>query len=423
LTETRVFFDAHIHSMYSRATSKEMNLETLSRQAAAKGLNMLGTGDFTHPLWLRELKSKLKPVEDTGLYEYGGILWMLTTEVATVYEKGGKVRKIHHLIHAPDFEVVEQINAELSKYGDLARDGRPMFSGLTSPELVEILMEISKDILVVPAHAWTSWWSVFGAFSGFNHIKECYEDQIKHIYAIETGLSSDPPMNWRVSWLDDYTLVSNSDAHSPWTWRLGRELNVFSLRKVSYWSIIEAIKQKDKSKFLFTVEVPPEYGKYHYTGHRGCGISLHPKEAMKLSNICPKCGRKLTIGVLQRVEELADRPEGYRPPDAIPFRYLLPLYEIISFATGVGTHYSKQVGDMVAMLVKKFGSELNVLLYAPYSEIKEAIGDKIANAIIAMRRGKFKIEPGYDGVYGRPVFGEQLGEQQCTLLEFGDIVE
>ena len=424
--------DFHIHSYLSRATSKQMNVEQLSRNAKLKGLHLLGSGDFSHPIWLRELKEKLQPVDDSGLFEYGGILWMLTNEVATIYTQDGKVRKVHHVIHAPSFEIVDQINEQFAKYGNLTIDGRPMFNGMTSPELVELLMEISDRIFVYPAHAWTSWYGVLGEFSGFNSLEECYEEQTKHIHALETGMSSDPPMNWRLSALDRVTLLSNSDAHSPWTWRIGREANAFEFdkSKVTYDAIHDAIKKKDKKRFLFTVETNPSYGKYHYTGHRRCGINLHPSDALKLGNICPRCGRKLTIGVLQRVEKLADRPEGFRPNDAIDYKDLLPLYEIISFVTGVNQLYSRKVVEEQERLIKRFGNEFHVLLNAPKEELIQATKESIADAIIKVREGKVKYIPGYDGVYGRPVFSEQEFErlkkqheakarEQRNLRDFG----
>jgi len=406
----KIFADFHIHSYLSRATSQHMNLDELSRNAKLKGLNLLGTGDFTHPIWMRELKEKLEPLGDSGLFIYNGIYWMITVEVSTVYEKKGKARKIHHLIHVPSFDVADQIIDLLSKRGDLSSDGRPLFNDLSSPELVEILISIDKNILIIPSHAWTTWWSLFGAFSGFDSVEECYEDQIKHIYAIETGLSSDPPMNWRLSELDRFCLMSNSDAHSPWIWRLGREFNAFDLKEISYYEIADSVKKKDKKRFIFTVEVPPEYGKYHYTGHRNCGISLHPKEAIKLNNKCPKCGKKLTIGVLQRVEELADRPEGFVPKDAIPYKSLLPLYEIISYVMEIDQLYSKKVMEEQDKLIAKFGNELNVLLNAKRDELLRVTNTKIVDAIIKTREGKVNFIAGYDGVYGKPIFDTSKNE-------------
>lgn len=402
----KIFADLHNHSKYSRATSKEMNLEGLSKNAKLKGLNLLGTSDFTFKLWLNELKKKLEPIEGTGLFRYGDVFWMLTTEVSTIYMQDEKVRKVHHVIHASSFDAVDQINDSLSKYGNLSADGRPIVK-ISSPELVETLIGIDKDILIVPAHIWTSWYGILGEFSGFNSIEECYQDQTKHIHALETGMSSDPPMNWRLSALDKFTLVSNSDSHSPWIWRLGRECNVFELKEVSYKQIMEAIKKKDKNRFLFTIETSPSYGKYHFTGHRSCGINLNPENAIKFNNICPKCGRKLTIGVLQRVEKLADRQEGFVPKDAIPFKDLLPLYEIISHVTGVNQLYSGKVIEEQNKLIQNFGTEFNILLEATQEELEKVTDKKIAEAIIKTREGNVKYIAGYDGVYGRPFFSEE----------------
>ena len=401
----RIIADLHVHSMYSRATSKLMDLNGMSRGAKLKGITLLGTGDATHPKWFKLLKQKLEPLEGAGLFKYEDVFFMLTGEVGTVYQQNGKKRDIHHLIHAPSFEVFEQINEALGKYGKLEADGRPTLS-LTSPELIEILRGISDDIFVAACHIWTPWKSLFGSKFGFDSVEECYQDQTKFVFLLETGLSSDPPMNWRLSSLDKFTLVSNSDSHSPHPWRLGREANVFELKKLDYWEIFDVLRKKDKSRFLFTIEVEPSYGKYHFTGHRNCGISLSPKEAMKLGNICPKCGKKLTVGVLQRVEELADRPEGFVPKDAIPFKTLLPLYEIISFAMGVNQLYSKKVMNEYDKLIKSFGNELNVLLNVPEEELAKVANKRIVEAIIKVRENKISYIPGYDGVYGKPIFDE-----------------
>ncbi|MCD6403461.1 MAG: DNA helicase UvrD [Candidatus Aenigmarchaeota archaeon] len=408
--------DFHIHSKYSRATSKSMDLDGISLGAKKKGLDLVGTGDFTHPKWLEELKQKLKEVENSGLYLYKDVFFMLTSEVSTVFETNGKIKKIHHVIHAPSFEIVEQINDSLSRYGDLSLDGRPTLS-MRASELVEILMSISKDIVVIPAHVWTPWFSLFGSKSGFDSVEECYEDQTKHIFALETGLSSDPEMNWRLSKLDRFALVSNSDAHSPHPWRLGREANVFKLEELSYWEIFDSIKNKDPKRFLFTIEVDPNYGKYHYTGHRKCNVSLHPKESIKRGNVCPVCGKPLTIGVLQRVEELADRLEGFVPQNAIPFKRLLPLYEIISFSLGVNKLYSKEVLKIHDTLIQKFGNELNVLLKVNYEKLSEVVDKKIADSIIRVRNGELKFIPGYDGVYGVPVFEDSQDQQKEKKLK------
>ncbi len=414
----RVIADLHLHSKYSRATSKQMDLNGISEGAKLKGLNLVGSGDFTHPKWLSELKEKLKPSND-GLFLYNGVYFMLTTEVSTVFEYEGKIRKIHHVIHAPSFEIVDQINEKLKKFGNLESDGRPTLN-LSAPELVEILMEISKKIVITPAHIWTPWFSLFGSNSGFDSVKECFQDQTAKIFSLETGLSSDPPMNWRISELDDFTLMSNSDSHSPHPWRLGREANVFELEKLSFEEIFDAVKKKDRKRFLFTIEVDPNYGKYHYTGHRKCGVSMHPKESAKFNNICPVCGKKLTIGVLQRVEELADRPEGFIPSNAIPFVRLLPLYEIISNVTGENKLYSKKVLREHDKLIQHFGNELKILLEVSKEELEKFTTKGIAEAIVAVREGKVKYIPGYDGVYGKVVFGEEIREEKKfkTLLEY-----
>ena len=407
----KIIADFHLHSLWSRATSKQMNLDGLSNGSKIKGLNLLGTGDFTHPKWLAELKKKLNPVEGTGLFKYNDVLFTLTAEVATYFTFQNQMKRVHHVIHTPSFEIVEQINEKLSRFGNLATDGRPILN-ISAPELVDILMKISRDILIYPAHAWTPWMSCLGSKSGFDSIEECYQDQVKHIFALETGLSSDPVMNWRLSSLDKFTLLSNSDSHSSHPWRLGREANVFDFEEISYWEIFDTIKTKDKRKFLYTIEVDPNYGKYHFTGHRNCGIVLHPKDAIKLNNICPKCHRKLTVGVLQRVEELADRPEGFVPQDAIPFKTLLPLYEIISFAWGSGELYSKKVLEEHDKLIERFGNELNVLLNVPKEELLKVTNEKIADAIIKVREGKVRYQAGADGNYGRPIFDEMMIPKQ-----------
>jgi len=398
----RIVADLQLHSKYALATSKDMDLEHLAAGAKVKGLGLLGTGDFTHPKWFAEIKSKLEPIDDAGLYSYSGMNWMLSGEVSTVYEQGGRVRKIHHLLYAPDFETVAQANEFLSKHARLASDGRPVLKGVDSAALVEGLTSISPSLVVIPAHVWTPWFGLFGSRSGFDSVKECYQDQAGKIFAVETGLSSDPPMNWRLSSLDPFALFSNSDAHSPNPWRLGREANAFDLQSLSYREVFDAIRQKDRRKFLFTIEVDPSYGKYHFTGHKKCGISMPPREARTLGNKCPKCGKKMTVGVLQRVEELADRPEGFVPAGAIPFKRLLPLYEVISIATGVNRLYVKSVLEMQNLLIKNFGSELTVLMDAPESEIASVVPRKVAGAIIASREGRVSVVPGYDGVYGKP---------------------
>jgi uncharacterized protein (TIGR00375 family) len=380
-----------------------MNIENLERYAKLKGLNLLGTGDFTHPLWLKELKGILQ--ENQGLYQYKdkNIFFVLQAEVSNIYNDG-KTRKIHNVLLAPNFEIVDQINSFLSKYGKLASDGRPILTRIDCAELTERLMEISKDIMIIPAHIWTPWFALFGSKSGFDRIEDCFKDQTKNIFALETGLSSDPEMNWRLSSLDRFTLVSNSDSHSPWPSRIGRELNVLETN-MDYKDVINTIKSKDPKTFLYTIEVDPAWGKYHWDGHRAHDISMDPKEAIKYNNICPVCGKELTIGVLHRVEELADRPEGFKPKDAIPFKRMIPLSELIASAYNTQP-FTKKVWAESMKIVNEFGSELNVLLNVPEENLKIVTDEKIVKIIIKNRNGELKIQPGYDGVYGRLVLDD-----------------
>ncbi len=414
----RVIADLHIHSKYSRATSKDLNIENLSKWAKIKGLTLLGTGDFTHPKWLKELKKSLEEDGSGILKSKDGFNFILQAEVSNIYTQGGKGRRIHNVLLAPSFEVVDQINDFLSKKGNLEADGRPIFGKMNCIELVESLKEISKDIHIIPAHAWTPWFSLFGSMSGFDSIEECFGGQSKHIFAIETGLSSDPAMNWRLSSLDRIALVSNSDSHSFWPWRIGREANVFELKELTYRSLMGAIKNKDRKKFLYTIEVEPAYGKYHLDGHRNCDVCMLPRESEKLNNFCPKCRMPLTIGVLHRVEELADRPEGFIPKNCIPFKKLIPLSEIIAHVLGTSQPASKKVWSYYNVLVDAFGNELEVLLNAPFDSMKKKAGRKIAEAIIKNREEKIKIEPGYDGKYGFPVFENNNSSPQKKLADF-----
>ena len=425
----RITADLHIHSRYSRATSERMSVDGIARFAKIKGLNLVGTGDFTHPKWLEELNENLVPEPETSLYKLAKnpdlpVRFMITTEVSTIFTVKDEIKKIHHVILTPSLENAAQINDRLLRYGNLASDGRPTLS-LNAAHLVEEIMEASSENMVFPAHAWTPWFSVFGAFSGFDSIEECYQDMTKHIYALETGLSSDPPMNWRLSRLDKFTLVSNSDSHSFWPWRLGREANVLELKKPSYHEVTDAIRLKDKARFKFTIETDPAYGKYHWTGHRNCHVSLSPQEAAKFGNICPVCRRKLTKGVEQRVEELADRPAGFRPENAIGFMHLLPLSEIIATVLGVDSPSIQKVWSIYNPLVEKFGDEYTVLVDASKDALSAVAGEEIADAIVRVRDGRAKVVPGYDGVYGQLILKEQVLEnafpkrvQQLNLTDF-----
>jgi len=401
----KIIADLQVHSRFSRATSKNLNLENLEKFARIKGLNLLGTGDITHPEWLKELKANLTEDGSGILTSKSDFKFLLQGEVSNIYTQDGKGRRVHNVILAKNFDIVEQIQEALKKKGRIDYDGRPIF-GFTCIELVEMMKTIDEKIEIIPAHVWTPWFSLFGSMSGFDSVEECFKDQTKHIYAIETGLSSDPAMNWRLSQLDKYTLVSNSDAHSFWPWRIGREANVFDI-ELTYDDLINAIRKR--KGFLYTIEVNPNYGKYHLDGHRACNICLEPKESIKNKNICPKCRRNLTIGVLNRVEQLADREEGYKLKGAIPFKSLIPLSEILSTLLGAGVA-TKKVWKEYYNLVDNLDSELNILLEAKKEDLIKITDEKIADAIIKVREGKIKIKPGYDGVYGQPVFSDNEGE-------------
>ncbi|OGZ17549.1 MAG: DNA helicase UvrD [Candidatus Nealsonbacteria bacterium RBG_13_37_56] len=410
--------DFHIHSKYSRATSKDMDLEALNKWAKIKGIKVLGTGDFTHPEWLKNLKEKLEPAEP-GLYKLrklkSEVRFILTAEISCIYSKNNKVRKVHIIVFSPSFEICEKINTQLGWIGNLKSDGRPIL-GLDVKELAKIVLNSSQDCFIVPAHIWTPWFSIFGSKSGFDSLEECFEDCAKYIYAGETGLSSNPAMNWRVSNLDKIALISNSDAHSPA--KIGREANVFDT-EINYFKIIEAVKAKDPNKFLYTIEFFPEEGKYHYDGHRVCDISLSPQESKKYNGLCPVCGKPLTLGVLNRVEELADRPIGTKPEKAIPFKSLIPLGEIIADVLGLGTG-TKAVAREYNNLIENFKSEFEILLNASYQDLKSATSTEISQGIIRVREGNVDLIPGYDGVYGKiKIFsnGEQKDKpNQKTLF-------
>jgi uncharacterized protein (TIGR00375 family) len=386
-----------------------MSIGEIARFARIKGLNLVGTGDFTHPKWLREIRETLVPEPNTDLYKVAGntdspVQFMLTTEVCTIFNFENAVKKIHHVILTPSVETAVQISDVLKRYGNLDADGRPMLN-MTAPHLVEAVMGTSSENMVFPAHVWTPWFSVFGAFSGFDSIEECYQDMTKHIHALETGLSSDPPMNWRLSWLDKLTLLSNSDCHSFWPWRIGREANVFELERTNFREVVDAVCSKDTARFKFTIETNPAYGKYHWTGHRNCNVSLSPKEAQKFGTICPVCRRKLTKGVEQRVEELADRPANFRPNDAPGFMRLLPLSEIIATVLGTSSPSTQAVWRIYNSLVDKFGDEYTVLINASKDALTEVVEAPIADAVLRVRTGSVSVVPGYDGVYGKLVLG------------------
>ncbi len=387
--------------------------EVIEQWAQLKGIKLIGTGDFTHPEWLREIEKKLNE-EGNGLFtlkkQYRldvpdsckeDIFFILSSEISCIYQKNNKLRKIHLLILSPSLRDVTKINHALSQIGSLGSDGRPIL-GVDAKEVMKIIIDISPSSMIIPAHAWTPHFSVFGSQSGFDSLSECFEELTPYIYAIETGLSSDPPMNWRLSELDRVLLVSNSDAHSPT--KIGREANIFDT-EMNYNAITEAIKIR--KGFLGTVEFFPEEGKYHYDGHRSCGVRLSPKETIKRNYLCPVCGKKVTVGVMHRVEVLSDRPEGFKPPQALPFKSIIPLSEIIAEIKNSSTQ-SKSVFDTYMKALYKLGSEYNILLHKDLKEI-EKFDSKLAEAIERMREGKVYVEAGYDGAYGRiKVFGESI---------------
>ncbi|MBI4597485.1 MAG: DNA helicase UvrD [Candidatus Omnitrophica bacterium] len=413
----RFVADFHIHSRYSRACSKDLSVPELAKWAKIKGIGVLGTGDFTHPQWLEELKDGLRET-GRGLYEHGATQFLLSAEVNTLFYKAGKAHQIHHVILAPSIASVERINQELEAFGSLSIDGRPTLR-MEAWRLVEVVLGIEPRCLIVPAHAWTPWFSIFGSTSGFDTVEECFEHQAENIFALETGLSSDPAMNWRLSTLDRYTLLSNSDSHSAR--RIGREANVFDC-ELTYDAIIGAIKAKNPKQFLSTLEFFPEEGKYHFDGHRVCKIRWAPAESRRHGLRCTVCGKKIIVGVMHRVDDLADRPEGARPANAIPFRNIVPLDEIIAEAleVGVGT---QAVDREYQKIIYTCGTELRAVLEAPEEELRKATTPKIADGILRMRAGDITVEPGFDGEYGKVrIFGgeeapvQPASEQQLTLF-------
>jgi uncharacterized protein (TIGR00375 family) len=398
--------DLHIHSKYSRATSKDMSPEGLWTWAQLKGISVIGTGDFTHPGWLAELGEKLEPA-GSGLFSLrknfrnsdvpascrADVRFLLSAEISCIYRKNNRTRKVHCLVFAPDLDAVLRINAALGKVGNLAADGRPIL-GMDAKVLLQVVLDASPDAMLVPAHAWTPHFSVFGAASGFDSLEECFDDLAPHIHAIETGLSSDPLMNWRLSGLDRITLISNSDAHSPA--KIGREANILDT-ELSYNAIRQAIMTRQG--FLGTIEFFPEEGKYHFDGHRNCGVRLSPEESESKQDSCPLCGKKVTVGVLHRVVELADRPEGYRPEGAPSFQSLIPLPELIADVLQVGAA-SRKVDTAYRALLERLGNEFRILREAPLPDIERAGSPLIREAVARMRVGRVRIAPGYDGAYG-----------------------
>jgi uncharacterized protein (TIGR00375 family) len=418
--------DLHIHSKFSRATSRETTLDILAYWAKIKGISLLATGDFTHPEWLFLAKEKLEPagngfyrLKNTLFPENGylrsisisseDISFILTAELSFIYSKKGKVRKIHILLLAPDFESVDKINSKLSCIGNLRSDGRPIL-GLDAKDFVKIVANTCPRCVVIPAHIWTPWFSLFGANSGFDVIEDCFEEMTPFIFALETGLSSDPSMNWRLSALDKYALVSNSDAHSPS--KIGREANVFDT-EFSYDALVDAIKSKDPTRFLHTIEFFPEEGKYHYDGHRKCHVIFSPQETIQHKYICPRCGGKLTVGVMHRVESLSDRDKGEFSPSRVPYKNLIPLNEIVAQALDK-TSECKSVWDLYFRFIHEFQNEHTILTEVPIDQLARLSPERVSVAIDRMRKGQVKIIPGHDGEFGKiRLFDEDKEEEEA----------
>ena len=413
--------DLHIHSKFSRACSKDLVLPKIAETAALKGIYLVGTGDFTHPEWFKMMRQELKQNEH-GFYEvksvktFRPVEFVPTTEISCIYKKNGAVRRLHLLIIAPTLEIVEKLNSRLEKIGNIHSDGRPIL-GLDAKELLKIMLDVSGECLMIPAHAWTPWFSIFGSKSGFGTVEECFEELTPHITAIETGLSSDPPMNWRLSKLDNIMLVSNSDAHS--LDNLGREANVFRRGDgITYQKLINILRGLKSEDFLYTIEFYPEEGKYHYDGHAVCGVRLTPEETERLGGRCPKCQKSITVGVLSRVQELADRSSEESKPRRVPFKSIVPLREILSEVLSMGKQ-TKKVDAIYQTLIPRLGSEFDVLLHVPLVDINAASSPEISDAIGKMRRGDIEIVPGYDGVFGTvKIFrsGERRSVKQDSLF-------
>lgn len=396
----KIYADLHIHSKYSRATSPDMNVEGLARWAKKKGLALITPGDFTHPRWRSELKRRLKDA-GSGIYYHEDTAFLLTTEVSTVFSWEGKTRKIHNLIFTPTIAGAEKISKRLAVYGDLAVDGRPMLS-LSAHDILDLVKNLDPQNEIVPAHAWTPHFGLYGSNFGFDSIRECFGAGARSLLAIETGLSSDPLMNWRIPELDDIALISNSDAHS--LRNLGREANCFDLEEISYAKVIETIRSRDPKRFLMTVEFYPQEGKYHYDGHRDCEVCFNPSQTIEAAGRCPSCSKALTVGVLSRVEALAKRSEVQtdelsrgRPP----FVHLIPLEEIIAAALEVSTSAKRVAIAYESALAATEMGELQILVEADASFLESRLPSKIAEGVILARQGNVDIRPGYDGEYGK----------------------
>lgn len=409
----RQIIDFHIHSKYARATSKFFELEEMVKWSEIKGVDIISCADFTHPLWYANLQKNLVEDGQSGLYKLKSsdskVRFIISTELSCIYRQSDKTRRVHLCILMPNLEAAGRFNQALKDRGaKLASDGRPIL-GMSAKEVLQIMLDCDKRAMMIPAHVWTPWFAVFGSKSGFNSLEECFEELTPHIKAIETGLSSDPTMNWRLSKLDNITLVSNSDAHSgP---QIGREANAMDLKERTYDEIIDIISSKDKNRFLYTIEFYPEEGMYHFDGHRDCNFVCNPKQTKKLKGLCPKCKKPLTIGVLSQIENLADLDEDkIIKSKHIPYKSIVPLPNIIADYLAMGRN-SKRVQGLFMDIIKQAGSEFQVLLDLPLVELKKIMPDILAEGIIKMRQNKIRLIPGYDGQYGHvEIFSDQEKE-------------
>ena len=400
MASLRLVADLHLHSRYSLATSRSLDLRTLADAGRAKGIDLLAAPDFTHPAWLAEMRAEFAEYDD-GVYTAHGAKFVLATEVSCIWRHDGKSRRVHLLVWAPDFAAVDYINNRLAGIQNLSSDGRPMLK-LSAREMAAIAWEADERCVVIPAHVWTPWYGMYGSKSGFDSVEECFGDAADRIHAVETGLSSDPAMNWMAPDLDGRSIVSFSDAHSPRN--MGRELTVFRAEP-NFTSLADALRNQD---IVETVEFHPGHGKYHLDGHRKCGVRFEPGGGEATVTECPACGKSLTLGVLHRVNELAARPDNAEldgdglvrgPVHRPPFRSLVPLRELLSFSQSVGPA-TKTVDRHYEALVDEFAGELNVLSCAPLADLERVSGPRLANAVLAVREGRVDVDPGYDGVYG-----------------------
>ena len=400
MEKNAVFADLHIHSRFSRACSKDITIENLEKWARVKGIGLMGTGDFTHPLWLKELKEKLTE-KDGILYSKSGFKFLLTGEISLMYTQG-RGRRVHLVLLVPNFETVDKINEYFDTKGRRDYDGRPIFK-ISCEQFVKDMRNISEDIEVIPAHAWTPWFGIFGSSTGFDSLTEAFGAQEKHIHAIETGMSSSPEMNWHLSELNNRAIISFSDSHSFWPWRMGREATIFE-KVESYLDVISVIRE---NKILGTVETEPAYGKYHWDGHANCNFSSSPEETKKLNGICPVCKKPLTIGVANRVNEIGNQAIE-KNPNRKKYYILLPLHELIAFSIS-STLSSKKTWEIYNKIIEKFGNEFNILLNVSKEDLIRELKDdlKLVQLILDNREGKIKVKPGYDGKYGELVEGEK----------------